>query len=250
MRTLLKKTLCVSMVAMTTAAVLPAQARIAVETTRVVYAESEKEVSVRVANAGVSPSLVQAWVGEYGVASTPSTSQAPFVLLPPVVRVDAGKQQVLRIRFTGAKLPEDRESVYWLNVLEVPARNEASGTSASTLNIAVRNRVKLFYRPQSLVKLQPTEAPKRLRWELVRENGTASLKVHNDSPFHVSTVAASLVVNGKDVQARDVTMVSPMSSRSFPLPEYRAMPGSEVVRFKYVSEHGSVIEASAALQSN
>lgn len=238
--------------ALSSAAIVSSQvdARIAIESTRVVYPEGAKEVSVRIENAGTTPSLVQAWIDEYGVKGTPSTSKAPFMLLPPIVRVDAGKQQVLRIRFAGAELPQDRETVYSLSVLEVPARDEAANVSGSKLNIAVRNRVKLFYRPQALSKLNPTSAIESLHWNIARSGNGWVLRARNDSPFHISTVAATIVAGGHSTEVDGVSMIAPMASKEFPLASPPLQGGGGQVKFKFISEHGSVIERTAELRTN
>jgi chaperone protein EcpD len=227
-----------------------ADARVAIESTRVIYPEGAKEVSIRIENGGATPSLVQAWVDEYGNKGNPSTSKAPFMLLPPVMRVDAGKQQVLRIRFAGAELPQDRESVYSLNVLEVPSRGEAASAGGSMLNVAVRNRVKLFYRPQALSKINPTSAIESLHWNVAQAGDGWVLRARNDSPFHISTVAATIVAGGRSTEVDGVSMIAPKTSKDFPLAGAPSLQGGAQVKFKFVSEHGSVIERTAELQAN
>jgi chaperone protein EcpD len=51
-----------------------------------------------------------------------------------VFRLNAEKGQSLRIRFTGGKVPQDRESVWWLNVLEVQPKTERG---AKNLNLCI-----------------------------------------------------------------------------------------------------------------
>ncbi|MDP1293960.1 fimbria/pilus periplasmic chaperone, partial [Klebsiella variicola] len=41
--------------------------------------------------------------------SSPTSSKAPFVLSPPVSRIDPSKGQSLRLMFTGAPLASDKE---------------------------------------------------------------------------------------------------------------------------------------------
>ncbi|WP_251677901.1 fimbria/pilus periplasmic chaperone [Escherichia coli] len=68
----------------------------------------------------------------------------PHLLLPPPInRVDPGKGQTLRVTFTDLPLPTDRESVFWLNVLEIPTRYEPKSND-NYLQVAFRTRIKLF----------------------------------------------------------------------------------------------------------
>lgn len=44
-------------------------------------------------------------------------------------------------------LPKDKESVYWLNLQDIPPALKGSGIA-----IALRTKLKLFYRPEALLK--------------------------------------------------------------------------------------------------
>ena len=96
---------------------------------------------------------MQSWVN----ADLEGNVKAPFTVTPPLFRLNGGKENTLRVVKTAQALPEDRESVFWLSVKTVPPEAEGKGNH---LQIAVRTRIKLFYRPASLVGL-PEEAAKR-----------------------------------------------------------------------------------------
>ena len=92
---------------------------------------------------------MQSWIDTGDMNSQPNSAKAPFIILPPVARVDGGQSQALRIMYSGAPLAADRESLYWLNVLDIPP--ELSGTEGKNyLQFAVRSRLKLFFRPKGL----------------------------------------------------------------------------------------------------
>ena len=55
----------------------------------------------------------------------------PFTMVPPLFRLDPKKGQMLRIVYTQEPLATDKETLFWLNVLEVPPRD--GDTSASPL---------------------------------------------------------------------------------------------------------------------
>ncbi|WP_164737994.1 fimbrial biogenesis chaperone, partial [Xanthomonas perforans] len=88
-----------------------AMAGVVITGTRVVYPANQREVTVKLNNNGTVPALVQSWVDTGDMASSPTSSNAPFVLSPPVFRVDPSKGQSLRLMFTGAPLPQNKESV-------------------------------------------------------------------------------------------------------------------------------------------
>jgi chaperone protein EcpD len=64
-------------------------------------------------------------------------------------------------------VPQDRESVFWLNVLEIPPKPVGK---ANHIQLTVRSRLKLFYRPAGLAG-SPKAAVAQLRWRLVRGSG-------------------------------------------------------------------------------
>ncbi|SKA19986.1 fimbrial biogenesis chaperone [Novilysobacter spongiicola] len=162
--------------------IAPALAGVIINGTRVVYPAQAREVTVQLTNTGDSPALVQAWIDSGDPDQAPEDSAAPFLITPPISRIEPARGQALRIIFAGEALPPQRESVYWLNVLEVPPAPEA-GAEQNYLQVAFRSRVKLFYRPQGLPGTA-NEAPAALQWR--REGG--ALQVSNPTPFHVTVV--------------------------------------------------------------
>ncbi|MBA0328027.1 molecular chaperone [Stenotrophomonas maltophilia] len=226
---------------------LVAHANVVVEGTRVIYTADMKEASVRIQNTGQVPSLVQVWVDEINVKADPSTTRAPFVALPPLLRVDAGKSQVLRRRQIGGELPQDRESAFWLNILDAPAA-EKRGSGSAQLQISVRNRIKLFYRPQSLAKQSVSGVIENLEWSVVPHQGGWALQVRNPSVFHVSLIRAEVINGNNSAEAKGIAMIAPLTTQHFALPgDANARSGS--VKFKFASEHGALIEHTVPLRN-
>lgn len=193
--------------------------------TRVIYPSDSKEVSVKITNNGSAPVLIQSWIDSGDQNARPSAIKVPFVLTPPINRVDAGKGQTLRISYTGANLPMDKESVYWLNVLEVPGKSQAK-IAENTLQMAFRSRIKLFYRPAGL-QGNANDAPKSVTWQ-IKGNG---VQATNPTPYFVNFV--NLSVNGKKVEA---AMIPPASSMAIDLP---AKTGNKISG-AFVNDYGAV----------
>lgn len=162
-----------------------AQAQTQLRATRVIYPAGDREVTIGVDNVGDRPRLVQAWVDSGDEASTPDGASNAFLVTPPLSRIEPGKGQSLRIMATEVDAPGDRESVYWLNVLEVPP-SPANGTSEENyLQFAIRTRIKIFYRPKDLPG-DPEQAMKALKWRLVQDSGKLFAECTNASAFNVS----------------------------------------------------------------
>src|SRR5579884_3960534 len=118
---------------------------VAITGTRVVYPAKQNDVTVKLTNRGAIPALVQVWLDDGNPAAPIDSIKVPFTLTPPVFRLDAGKTQAVRLMYTKEPLPTDKETLFWVNVVDVPPRTENSDTNA--LEFAVRTRIKLFFRP-------------------------------------------------------------------------------------------------------
>lgn len=176
-----------------------AHAAIVITGTRVIYPAESREVNVRLSNVEDRPVLVQAWIDDGNAGAAPNEIKVPFMLLPSVFRVEPHKGQSLRIMFTGADLPKDRESVYWLNVLEIPPKPSDAG-ERNMIQLAFRTRIKLFYRPTALTD-GPASARGDLTWQFVtNEKGDHVLRIENPSPYYVSFGQASVSSGNKKIE--------------------------------------------------
>lgn len=215
--------------------------------TRLVYPAEAKEITVKLNNNGDLPALIQSWVDSGDVKSTPTSSKAPFLLSPPVARMDANKGQSLRLIFTGAQLPTNVESVFWFNMLEIPPKPEGDN-DANILQMAFRSRIKIFYRPAGLPGT-PDEAMKQVQWKIVpaAQGKGYALQAYNPSPYFVSEVELALV-SGKQRSASENGMVAPGETKQFALPSVTSMPSSDaVVEFNAINDYGALIPVKQAL---
>ena len=156
---------------------------------------------MRLDNRHAHPVLVEAWVergGQSHDALSDALSIVPFAPHPPLVRIEPGKGQALRVHRLPGPLPRDRETLFWLNVLDVPP--DLPMSTQTSMKIALHTRVKLFHRPAGLAGVA-SKAPAALRWSL--RDGV--LRVENPTPFHVS-IARVFVGDGIDLHGE---MVAP-----------------------------------------
>ncbi|TLG90793.1 hypothetical protein FEM54_16050 [Pseudomonas edaphica] len=214
----------------------PAKASVVIAATRVVYPGADRDVSIKLTNNGTVPALVQSWVDAGDPDTLPENSSAPFVLTPPVSRLDPNKGQTLRMMFTGADLPQDKESLFWLNVLEIPPTS-ASGAETE-MQLAFRSRIKIFFRPPNLAGTA-MDSPKQLRWQVKQSSSGWVLEGHNPTPYFITLTKAGIVVNGKSYHGENGEMLSPGGRVMFPLKELSGKPGSDVqVDFISINDFG------------
>ncbi|HGM6627009.1 TPA: molecular chaperone [Serratia marcescens] len=189
--------------------------------TRLIYDGSKKEASLSVTNSDGNPYLIQSWIE----AKTEGGEKAPFIITPPLFRLEGNQQNVLRIVRTGGNLPEDRESLYWMNIKSIPATTKKEGVN--TLQIAVNTRIKLIYRPQG-VSGTPETVTDKLTWS---QSGN-KLTVTNPTPFIMNF--QQVKVGGREIP--DVTYVMPMGRASFVVPAGT----SGKVSWRLISDYGGI----------
>lgn len=202
--------------------------------TRVIYNASEREVTVKLNNNSPTPALIQSWIDEGNPKANPDTARAPFVLTPPIARVEGMKGQTLRIRYSGKEtLPQNKESVFWLNVLEIPPSED---DGQNKLKIAFRSRVKLFYRPAGLPGT-PVAASGKLEWRLAQQGNATVLDCYNASPYYVALNKVSL--NDTMVSlSMDKNLVAPGQHLLLPIKNQK-MTGSRV-HYSAINDYGAV----------
>ena len=106
--------------------------------TRVIYSEGNKDVSISVENPDKIPYLIQSWID-----GIDEKKQSDFTITPPLFRLNPEKTNALRIFLTENKLPQDKESLFWLNIKTIPATERTE----NSLQIAFKTQMKLIYRP-------------------------------------------------------------------------------------------------------
>lgn len=216
-----------------------AQAGIVITGTRVIYPGEQREITVQLTNNGDVPALTQAWIDQSPNIENAAKARSPFLLTPPVTRVNPGKGQSLRIRLIEQSLPQDRESLFWLNVLELPPK-PAEGTATNKLQMAFASRLKLFYRPKGLGSLE--SGIQNLQWKVQGDE----LVCTNRGAFHITFVDIRL--GGQEVTLnKGSAMVAPQDTLRLPLKQ--RVPGSAdtSIDFKVINDFGADAGHSARL---
>ena len=216
-----------------------ASASVVIAGTRVVFPAANGEVTVRLNNDGSAPALVEAWIDSGNPDSTPDTAKVPFLITPPLVRMNPGKGQSLRIVYTGQPLAQDRESLFWLNVLEIPPKPVAKpGEEQNTLQFAVRSRLKLFFRPANLASDAPT-APQQVTWSVVADGAGYALEAHNPTAYYITFSQVSFNID-KIAHTLGSGMVAPMSALRLPIKNLSHAPAAgTAVDYTTINDFGA-----------
>ncbi|MFC6339120.1 fimbria/pilus periplasmic chaperone [Pseudomonas sp. CCM 7891] len=225
------------------------QASVVINSTRIVYPQDDKEVTIRLENKSLAPVLIQAWLDSGDEHSTPELAAIPFVATPPIFRMEPGKQQVVRLAYTGETLPLTQESLFWFNVLEVPSQSPGAKQS-NQLQLAFRSRIKLFLRPPNLPYDVET-APGKLQWRHAPTAQGQALEVFNPTPYHVTFEQVAVLVAGQR-HAREAVasgaenMVVPGGRNRFEFPSLKTpLNTAATVEFQTLDDFGVKVPHSA-----
>jgi len=211
-----------------------AQGALSLTGTRLIFDGRYREVSLEMRNSGQDEVLVQAWLSEPLDDETSSVSPRllPFVVTPPLSRVGAGGRRELRVLYQGAGMPDDRESLLHLSVLEIPRRENGN----RQLTIAIRQRINVFYRPAGLPG-DPAESAERLDWAMTHNGtGMTQLQVSNPTAYHVSLESLSL----EGVQVSDYLLLAPGARIELPVSASTQRSVLRRLAFKALTDYGGL----------
>lgn len=227
----------------------PALAGVAAERTRVIFPQKANEVSLQLANLNEYPVMMQTWVDDGDLDSTPSSTQAPIITLPPVFRMAPGEQKSLRLIYSGEKLPDDRESLFWLNLYEIPPKSQIEQPPDTTqLTVTFRMQLKVFYRPGNL-PVPVEQLVDKLQFSLGSNPQGSVLKINNPTPYFATLSGLSLMAAGKEESVAG-DMIGPFSEKEMPLKlikEDRTAKGDKV-RFILINDDGNSVVGETELK--
>jgi len=224
-------------------ATLPAFAGVVAESTRVVFMAGAGERSLQLINLNDYPVVVQAWVDDGDLNALPENSRAPIIPLPPIFRMNPHDQISLRLLYSGAPLPKDRESLFWLNIYEIPPTDVERSPDVATLTVAVRTQMKVFVRPPDL-PVSSSEVPAKLEFLLDNEPGHPHLTVKNPTPYFANLAKLQFTHNAKDV-AQAVT-VAPFGDSELDIEAADAARSEATVAYTLIDDDGNTEVRSRA----
>lgn len=210
-------------------ATIQVQAAIALDRTRIIFNGAEKSVSLNVSNLNKElPYLAQGWIEDQSGQKV----SAPLVVLPPVQRIEPGDKSQVKIQGIPdiAALPQDRESVFYFNLREIPPRSNRQ----NVLQIALQTRIKLFYRPAAIYATQ-TDLTNPWQEKITLTRKGNNYEVNNPTAYYVTIVDALTGLQGKSLDGFTPLMVAPKSQGTLNL---SAAALGNVPVLTYINDYG------------
>lgn len=159
--------------------------------TRYIFAGDKDNISVQVNNESSQEYGGQIWIDNANARD----QNVYFAPSPTFFKVSGGHKQILRVLKINDSLPKDKESLFWVNVQEIP---KAPKEGTNSLAIALHTQVKMIYRPESL-KEGREDAEKNIK--SIHEGGNTIL--YNNSPYYFAVI--NVKQNGHDVKLSEET---------------------------------------------
>ncbi|PSV74400.1 fimbrial chaperone protein, partial [Photobacterium leiognathi] len=155
-----------------------------------IYNENDKNISITISNESKETYGGQVWVDNINE----SDNSVSFIAIPSFFKVDGNDNQIIRIMKTSEALPKDRESIFWLNVQEIPPKSKDK--KSNIIVVAINTKVKLIYRPDNL-SIKRLNAEKRIK--LINDNGNYYLE--NPTPYYFAIT--KIIVNEKTISLKN-----------------------------------------------
>lgn len=203
--------------------------------TRVIHQVGGKSQSITVANKSDQiVYLVQSWISDYAN----DKNNKKFIVTLPLFRLNESTENIIRIVHTSAlaKLPQDRESVFWLNIKAMPGDKTPA---ENKLTVVFKNQLKLFFRPMGMVG-SADGAYKQIGFS--RQGN--QLVVANTTAYHVTFTA--IKAGGANV-LKEPVMIAPKDQLNLPL----SSANVRSISWQTINDYGGTTpEKSAVLTDN
>ncbi|MDM3349973.1 molecular chaperone [Citrobacter sp. Cb007] len=195
---------------------------IVLERTRVIYDAGKKEAALPVANRSENrPYLLQSWVD-----NAQGTARGPFIITPPLFRLDSGSDSSLRIIKSSENIINNKESLFFINVRAIPAKSQSADSDNNMLTLVFKTRIKLFYRPANLTG-KPYDAYKSLEYKYSNNK----LDIYNPSAYHV--VFAGIALGKTDLTSK-IDYIAPGEHKQIEVPA----SAGKTVQWAAINDYG------------
>lgn len=204
-----------------------AQAALTLNGTRFIYHQNDKSMEMRVKNNDQRDFGGQIWVDNLDQP----TEKTFFAVYPSLFKLSP--QSVQSVKFINiSALPKNRESIFYINVQEIPP----SSSVKNALTIAMNTKVKLFYRPNGLQ--QKREAAEK---NIVVRQQANGFVLENTTPYYFAILQVKeLTTLNKQITDR-LAIFAPYSNIHLP---YHHTAGNSLSSLTLLSinDHGGTDE--------
>ncbi|SPZ21951.1 Chaperone protein papD precursor [Providencia rettgeri] len=197
--------LLTSVFMLTISVISAANAAVTLDRTRIIFDGNQSSINITIRNDNPElPYLAQSWLEN---ALEQKLETGPIIATPPIQRMEPKSTSLVRLSTAPdiAKLPQDRESLFYYNLREIPPKSSEAGV----LQIALQSRVKLFYRPESIVAQSKTDWTKYITLTATSSGYT----LDNPTPFYLTVIGIGNSQKQSEESDFDAVMIPPKSNQ-------------------------------------
>ncbi|BBV03025.1 MULTISPECIES: fimbria/pilus periplasmic chaperone [Providencia] len=197
--------LLTSVFTLTISVISAANAAVTLDRTRIIFDGNQSSINITIRNDNPElPYLAQSWLEN---ALEQKLETGPIIATPPIQRMEPKSTSLVRLSTAPdiAKLPQDRESLFYYNLREIPPKSSEAGV----LQIALQSRVKLFYRPESIVAQSKTDWTKYITLTATSSGYT----LDNPTPFYLTVIGIGNSQKQSEESDFDAVMIPPKSNQ-------------------------------------
>lgn len=216
--------LCRTLVGITVLVSMSAYSAVTLDRTRIIFPGTEKSINVTISNDNPEEAyLAQSWIEDL---QGKKLTKGAILATPPLQRIEPSSSSLVRLSTTPelSKLPQDRESVFYFNLREVPPKS----SDGNTLQIALQSRVKLFYRPASILPESETKWAHKVTLTKMGKG----YRINNTTPFNLTVIVLGNSKAASEQNSFNVVMVPPKSTEEILSPEL------SIPYLTYINDYG------------
>jgi P pilus assembly chaperone PapD len=183
---------------------------VTLDRTRIIFPGTEKSINITIRNDNPEEAyLAQSWIEDL---NGNKLTKGAILATPPLQRIEPNSNSLVRLSTTPElkRLPQDRESVFYFNLREVPPKT----TDGNTLQIALQSRVKLFYRPTSILP----ESETKWAHKVTLTRTATGYRLNNLTPFYLTVIGFGNSKKQAEQDEFNVLMLSPKSNQDIKSP--------------------------------
>jgi len=203
---------------------ISAYSAVTLDRTRIIFPGSEKSINVTISNDNPEEAyLAQSWIEDL---QGNKLTKGAILATPPLQRIEPSSTSLVRLSTTPelSKLPQDRESVFYFNLREVPPKS----TDGNTLQIALQSRVKLFYRPHAILAESETKWAHKVTLTKIAKG----YRINNNTPFNLTVIGLGNSKAASEQNSFDVVMIPPKSIQDV------VSPALSTPYLTYINDYG------------
>ncbi|MFG0729070.1 fimbrial biogenesis chaperone [Photobacterium damselae] len=191
--------------------------------TRVIMLDSQESTAVKISNKKDIVYGVQTWIDKI-------SGKEELMTFPSLFTVSKSQPQSLKIiRTEQLNRNMKKEELYWLNVQEIPPKQ--NDLSSSKIQLAVRTKIKIIVRPNNLSESR-TNAESNLNIKKVDRH----LLIENPTPYFF--FAYKIVdVNGKEQIENKLNIIYP--EKSFKIDNNLHIRKGDCLEVYYINDYGA-----------